>query len=148
MDVLIDRGPSEIDFSVFRGQNVIGIDGDNGAGKSTLAREISDAIGGAVVSVDDFLLGNGKPYVSQLDMSRLSNAIQEAARPVIIEGVLLQDVLRQLELNIDYLVFVQCKHEGVAIYGTPTKEIREYYLRQSPWLIAQLIVILRKRFIL
>lgn len=145
MKVVKTREPAVMDLASFRCCRVIGIDGDNGAGKSSLAREINDALGGTIVSVDDFLLGNGQPYLSQVDFARLSTTLDAAAVPIIIEGVLLQDVFHRLGVSADYIVFARCEYEGLTMYGNSV-EIGEYYGRRSPWRTAQLLVTLHIHF--
>lgn len=145
MDVVTTREPLVLDLAYFRCCRVIGIDGDNGTGKSTLAREINAALGGTIVSVDDFLLGNGQPYLSQVDFARLSTTLDGAAAPIIIEGVLLQDVLHRLGVSADYIVYAQCEHEGLTMHGA-SAEIEEYNRRRSPRRTAQLLVTLRIHF--
>ena len=141
MDVIITREPPEVDVSRMRGCGVIGIDGDNGAGKSTLAHELVQMIGGSVISVDDFLSGNGMAYSSQLDLPNLSKKIKAAEEPIIVEGVLLLDVLDRLGITLDLMIFAKCEFDGITKYGEQ-REITDYYKRRKPAKLAQLTVTL------
>jgi hypothetical protein len=141
----VSREPLALDFSPYQHCRIVGIDGDMGAGKSTLAREINAAIGGTIISVDDFLEGNGQPYLSQLDFGRLSKALSGATPPIVIEGVLLQDVLHRLGLSADCTVFARREYEGITMHGS-SAEISEYYRRCSPWRTAQQLVTLHIDF--
>lgn len=145
MKVSVTREPFELDLTPMRACRIIGIDGDNGSGKTTLAREIYAALGGTVVSIDDFLIGNGQPYLSQLDFPRLASTIENAAEPIIVEGVLLQEVLQRLQISADFTILARCEHEDLTMYGT-SQDVIDYYRRCSPSRTAQLTVTLRIRF--
>ena len=141
----IIREPDTVDVTRLRSCRIIGIDGDNGAGKSTLANELSQRIGGSVISVDDFLLGNGDAYLSQLNMPNISKAIEAAEEPIIVEGMLLLDVLDRIGLTPDFMIFAKCEFEGPIMYGRQ-RDICDYYKRRKPAEEAQLIVTLRIKF--
>lgn len=135
-----------MNLAPLRDCRIIGIDGDNGAGKTTLAKEVQAALGGTVVSIDDFLIGNGQPYLSQIEFSRLGDLVRiVSAEPVICEGILLLEVLQRLEVRPDFMIFARCEFEGLYQCGV-SSEITDYYRRHSPWRTAQLEITLRVAF--
>lgn len=146
MEVTTNRDPKSLDITSLRGCAIIGIDGDNGAGKSTLAKEIQVALGGMIVEVDNFLLGNRQPYLAQLDFPRLAEVVRTAkVAPIVLEGILLLDVLDKLDIQSTFLIFSKLEWVGMNRYGAPA-EITEYYHRRSPWRAAHLVVTLRQVF--
>lgn len=139
---IVERDPKTLDLALLRSRKLIGIDGDNGAGKSTLGRELANALGGTLISVDDFLLGNGAAYLEQVDFAKLSQTVQAGREPIVVEGILLQDVLATIAYEPDFSIFVRSEHIGITMYGG-SPEIADYYRRRSPWKVAQTEVTLR-----
>ncbi len=149
------REPATIDTALMQSASIITIDGDTGAGKSSLGKELAQRLGGEHVEVDSFLLGNREPYLKQLNKEDLT-AHLEAIRqhPIIVEGILLLDVLDNLQIRADYLVFAkkfingQREQDKYLLYpdwlprAQCAREIAEYYRRQKPWLKANLAVTL------
>ena len=141
----IFREPHTIDPSPLRECAIIGIDGDQGAGKSTLALELCSMLGGSVIELDELLHQNGRPYVEQIHKERLRSQISSTAKPVIVEGVLLLDVLDLLDLQPDCLLFAKKELHGCWEYeqylrpsvslpkAKLTREIAEYYRRRRPF---------------
>lgn len=86
---------------------VIGIDGIDGVGKTPLARGLQKAIGGTVISLDDFIEKNQGGYVRFLKLSELGHALAGSERPVIVEGVCLLAVLEQMPVQLALLIYVK-----------------------------------------
>ena len=57
------------------GRGLIAFDGRPAAGKTYLARLVAQQLGCPALDGDDFLLGNGKPFMSQLDFDKFGTAI-------------------------------------------------------------------------
>ena len=83
---------------------VIGIDGYLGAGKTTVANELSRKLGYRCIHIDEYLEPHQSDYFKNLDLTSLKAATDQ--RPLIIEGLCLLKVLDQLQVNVDFLVFV------------------------------------------
>lgn len=144
--MVISREPHTLDLHHFRSSEIIGVDGDQGGGKTTLASELRACLGGEVISLDDFLLGNGAAYLAQVDQQSLRARVNSASqRPLIFEGVLLLQVLDMISIRPDCLVFTKAVFEGTWQYeqylrpGKPlpksklTREIAEYYRTWRPF---------------
>jgi uridine kinase len=85
---------------------VIGIDGLDASGKSSFASWLGWQIGCPVVHLDLFM-SSRLPAAWRLN--EVQNACQsrlERRRPIIVEGVHLLQVLQDIQLAADYLVFV------------------------------------------
>lgn len=143
------RYPETIDLAPLRGRKIIGIDGDQGSGKSTLALELREALGGNIIELDTYLLGDNRPYVSQLQIGRVKNLLSpNQQEPQIIEGVMLLEVLELLGITADALIFAKLVQEGSWQYkdflrprvnlpkARLTREIAEYYRSRKPWDVA------------
>ena len=143
MNIEYTREPVHIDPGPMLEARIIGVDGDSGAGKSRLADEIRAVLGGGQIIRADLGL-DGDPdadYLGHLNMACLSNAIAIAARPIIVEGIRLLDVLDGVGVRADYMIFVRRKIVGLAF--TPkarSRELDEYYRRRDPERAADLLV--------
>ena len=132
MNIEYTREPVHIDPGPMLEARIIGVDGDSGAGKSRLADEIRAVLGGGQIIRAD---------LGHLNMACLSNAIAIAARPIIVEGIRLLDVLDGVGVRADYMIFVRRKIVGLAF--TPkarSRELDEYYRRRDPERAADLLV--------
>lgn len=144
------RVPHAPDLSAIHNRRMIVIDGDQGSGKSYLAQELAKSLLATVVSVDDYLSGNGQPYLSQIDWNSLKSMVLEhEALNLILEGVLLEYVLQKLQIEPSYRIFMRLKTDGEWDYQqyldqpravTPraklTSEIAIYYREMMPWVSA------------
>jgi uridine kinase len=95
---------------------LIGIDGEDGAGKSSLAAWLSWQLEMPAIYSDVFLVENSETL--DWDYVALQKAIEGAQksgkrRPVIVESIFLLNVLRQIDRQPDFLVFVEkASHKG------------------------------------
>lgn len=140
---------------------IIGLDGATGVGKSTLTGDIHHDLGATVIEVDSFHEQNGYPYVDNLRLLDLKDAISSAREegvPVIIDGICLLDVLARIELKPDILIylhprpnslesdFLRCDREiedifaGIGTTGTARldMEICRYTRRFEPHKVAHI----------
>jgi hypothetical protein len=143
------RFPPELDLAPMRSASIIAIDGDNGAGKTRLAQELCRDLNGTHVEIDQFLSGNGTPYLEQIDKLGIVNCIEYALNfPIILDGVFMLDVLDAIGKKADYLIFGryisrngrevdQYLPANTSLPKSPfTKQLVTYYRNRSPWLIA------------
>jgi hypothetical protein len=87
---------------------IIAIDGKDGAGKSYLAETLRNLIGGAVVSLDSFLRQKYQGgYVPYLNLAAIGAAIEGCAKPKIIEGCCVLEVLESVACKQDVLIYVK-----------------------------------------
>jgi pantothenate kinase-related protein Tda10 len=108
-----------------RNSLIIGIDGRDGQGKSSLANWLAWQLGMSAISLDHFLIQDSDPLSWRV--ADLSHAIQtclQLERPVIVEGVFLQDVLEQVQKKVDYLVLV--KNTDRDAWGTLQEQLDTY----------------------
>lgn len=89
------------------GAAVFAIDGTDGCGKSTLAVDLSRQLGWKVLHLDDFLEKDKGSYVEHLRHAELREAVRDATRPLIIEGVCMLAVARASTLFPDFVVYVK-----------------------------------------
>ena len=112
-----------------------------------LAKEIQELVGGSIIALDDFLRTPDRPYLSQYKASNLNDEFRRSGPlPKIIEGVVLLDALEFLNASADVIVFATRLIDGTWEYApylensgslrksnsSSTKEIVDYYRRQSP----------------
>jgi len=96
--------------------NVIGIDGVDGSGKTYLAKKIGDALRIPVFSIDDFLNKQRGSYLDHLQYSDLASEIRRVSGAIIIEGVFLLHIAKQINLEITELVYVKRKSKSGFYY--------------------------------
>lgn len=84
--------------------SLLGLDGPMSAGKTPLGRELSRRLTIPVIDLDDFLVGDGRPYLQQMRQSELREAV--ARRPLIVSGVHLVEVLHAVGAVPELLVYV------------------------------------------
>jgi hypothetical protein len=111
-------------------QGVIAIDGRDDVGKSTLAADLCERIGGAVISVDDYIEEAQGVYLPALRVSDLRSALVEVAPPRIVEGVCLRDVLQAIDCNSAVHIYVRrvivggyWRHKVICDPAEPVEEI-------------------------
>lgn len=140
------------DMACLRGMHLITIDGDQGAGKTHLANNLGNYLSGTVISMDDFLLSNGNPNLDQIKWTELSTKISDSDTvPVILEGVLMNQVLERLGMQSEFRIFAKLEVFGKWDYqqylpkkvplpsAQLTREIVSYYRDYEPWKTADLI---------
>jgi len=92
--------------------SIIGIDGEDGVGKSTkIAPFLSEQLGGAIISLDNYLVKNKGGYVEYLKYEALRNDLLnllEKSQPIIIEGLMFLDVAKKIGIQQDYLIYACC----------------------------------------
>lgn len=110
---------------------LIGIDGIDGSGKSRLASWLSWQLGMPAVHLDLYLVRDSEPLTWRYDdLSRLLDAHQIVLhRPLIVEGVLLLRVLKEIDRAPDFLVFVEKDgHDGGCLRG----KLASYFAKECP----------------
>ncbi|MEW6328322.1 MAG: hypothetical protein AB1487_12160 [Thermodesulfobacteriota bacterium] len=95
---------------------VIGIDGVDGSGKTDLAKKIGDVLRIPVFSIDDFLNKQRGSYLDHLRYSDLASEIRKVSGAIIIEGVFLLRIAKQINLEISKLVYVKRKSKSGFYY--------------------------------
>ncbi|PMM74546.1 hypothetical protein BCT47_21410 [Vibrio splendidus] len=85
----------------------IWIDGKDGSGKSYLAKQLGEQLEIPVISVDDFLVRQQGFYVSSVRFDQLRDTINQASKPVIIEGVCLLKVKEKLGIEGGLDIYVK-----------------------------------------
>jgi hypothetical protein len=93
--------------SAFPAAATIAIDGIHGAGKSTLARALHQALGGTLLSLDDFLHQNQGSFLAHLKVSELSDTLTASRVPVVLEGICMLAALDRLRVTPDLLIYVK-----------------------------------------
>jgi uridine kinase len=137
--------PEFIDPSKLSSCQCIIIDGDDHSGKSPLAHKIANALGAKVISLDEYLPGDGRPYCDQIDYESLQNDISSSAQKVVIEGVCMLKVLAKINVHYDYHIFTKRIMFGKSAYEeylderTPlpkskmARDIVQYYREFKPF---------------
>lgn len=84
----------------------VGIDGIDGVGKTSLAKEL-EKIGYFRISLDDYLKKKSGGYYQFIDYKKLNDAVtKNKDKSIVIEGVLLLKILRRIDFNLDYFVYI------------------------------------------
>ena len=87
---------------------LVAIDGRMGAGKSTLGRFLSWYFNVSLVETDPFLVGDGTFARHTGEISRIvSFRLDQKARPVLIEGIAIRELLQELRRPADAHVYVE-----------------------------------------
>lgn len=95
----------------YRRGEIIGVEGFVGSGKTTLGKKLADSLAVECVSTDKFVLIHGGcfSYIGRISKKRLLRALTvagERGRPVLLEGICLRVVARQLRcfpMNFVYI---------------------------------------------
>jgi len=100
--------PSEI-LEILKKNNyrLIAIDGVDGSGKSSLSKNLSEELGYRHINLDDYLEKNRGNFVKYIKYQVLENEIQRTKKPIIIEGICVLAVLKNLGLRPDYLIYIK-----------------------------------------
>ena len=100
--------PSEI-LKILKKNNyrLIAIDGVDGSGKSSLSKNISEELGYFHINLDEYLEKNRGNFVKYIKYEVLENKIQSIKKPIIIEGVCVLAVLKNLGMRPDYLIYIK-----------------------------------------
>lgn len=89
--------------------SLIAIDGSMDAGKSSfIAPALRIAVGGRIIHLDHYLHRHAGKYFHSLKFAKLKEDIHRAAQtgmPVIIEGLLVTKILRQLHIHADLNIY-------------------------------------------
>jgi Cdc6-like AAA superfamily ATPase len=85
----------------------ISIDGVDGTGKSTIAGLLAKKLNYKHINIDDFLEINKGYYVKNIRYRDLEETIQKAGTAIILEGVCVLDVLSQLEIKPDFMIYIK-----------------------------------------
>jgi hypothetical protein len=99
--------PETIDTSKLAACQCIVIDGDDGSGKTPLARKIAGALGAKLISLDQYLSEDGRPYCDQIKHDSLKNDIMLGGQKVVIEGVCALKVLAKIGVGYDHHIFTK-----------------------------------------
>ena len=109
----------------------IAVDGITGAGKSTFSRYLAWQLGMPLVETDMFrIMEQEPPAYRYREIWMVLESRHELERPVIIEGVFTLQVLSQVNVKPDYLVYVENSEASEGLrYGKPLKR---YFVGYSP----------------
>jgi uridine kinase len=91
-----------------RSPRLIGIDGADGVGKSSLASWLAWQLGAPAIHLDLYTVRDSEPPQWRTeDLQRvLTTRLDEHARPLVIEGIMLLEVLAKIGREVDFLVYV------------------------------------------
>ena len=83
------------------------VDGVNGSGKSTLAGEIAKKLGLLHINLDDYIEKNRGYFAKYIKYDLLKNEIDNTISPFIIEGVCVLNILKNLNIKHDFLIYIK-----------------------------------------
>src|SRR3954454_10138535 len=100
-EVLKHLGPS-------RPPRLIGIDGPDGTGKSSLASSLDWQLSAPSLHLDMYLITGSDTLQWRTDCLQtvVTTRLDERAKPLIVEGVMLLDVLARIGRKADFLAYV------------------------------------------
>ena len=117
---------------------IIAIDGVDGAGKSTLGRYLSWQLGMPLIETDQFLTPNaGKLDYDFAVLRRIIEARTRLDRPIVVEGVRILALLRDVNVGKDFHIWVQRVGEDGSF--ALRSEIDDYIREFAPRAHANLI---------
>lgn len=103
----------------------IGVDGHDGVGKSVLARHLAWDLNLPAIETDMFIIRDVEPPAYRYDdLSRLITAWHALDRPVIMEGVFLLDTLKKIDVDCDFLIYVESDANHSSYYLS--EKLRKY----------------------
>ena len=107
----------------------IAIDGLDGSGKSTLARFLAWQTEITNIETDMLLnLGSGDLTYRLNDLKRLIETRHQLNRPIIIEGAFLCRLFGKLDLQPDYLIYIEKQnHEGSITWSNDFNKYQKTY---------------------
>jgi len=124
---------------------LIAIDGRLAAGKTAAAKALAARLNCARLHLDDYLEPGTRQFVASLRFDALRRALDGHRGRIVIEGICLLNVLRQLQLVPEYLVYVDtpaAQPEG-RLSSLLGNELSEYELGYRPQEIADRIIRIR-----
>ena len=102
---------------------IVAVDGRAGSGKTTFSRFLSWYFNSSLIELDLYLKEGGLVHRTD-DVKRLVEHRLSLGRPVIVEGLMVLSVLRDIGRTADYLVYViNAKHPMGLGFG---KELDAY----------------------
>ena len=88
---------------------LVTIDGFDGTGKSALAKALGKIIGAEIISLDDFLEKQQGHFLTAVKYGALNQIVLSAlekGKPVILEGCLVQAVIKRLKLESSFRAYI------------------------------------------
>lgn len=90
----------------------VGVEGFSGSGKSKLSQDLGGDLKAGVIHTDNFVTVGDESlsYPDRLDYKRIATDIEDAGSTkslILVEGICLRDVLRRLNLSVDFFVYVK-----------------------------------------
>lgn len=116
---------------------LVGVDGWPGAGKSTLAKALARRLGARWLQVDAFVLRYAGSYREGVDGRALGASMGRGS--VIVDGLLLRDILDDLDMTPDLWIWVPPRGE-VWIPPDLQAELVEYRFRRQPFADADYVL--------
>lgn len=84
---------------------IVGVDGIDGVGKTFLAKDI-EKLGYKRISLDDFLKRKSGGYFKFINFELLKKMVRQSSNRLVVEGILLQKILKELSLATNYSVYM------------------------------------------
>lgn len=84
---------------------IIAIDGRDGVGKTSLGRYFACRYNISLIELDLFIDQSNNTYYLE-DINRIINYRLNIPRPIIIEGIKVMELLKSLEKNWDFLIYI------------------------------------------
>jgi hypothetical protein len=118
---------------------LIAIDGQLGAGKTTLGRYLAWQFNISLVESDLFLIPNQRRLVHLQDaLKHVITSRLDKPRPVIVDGVAVRRLLRDLALKPHYVIYVSSKDASES--RSLKDEIASYDAEFKPTTSADLVI--------
>jgi hypothetical protein len=118
---------------------LVGIDGRDGTGKTTLGRYLAWHFNVTLVESDVFLLPDRRDLQRRSDeIARIINFRLVIPRPVIVEGVGLLSLLRELKLRPSFLIYVRAVDHSTG--QTMERILQDYEAEFHPMKQADLVL--------
>ena len=120
--VLASLGPNRLPL-------LIGIDGPNGSGKSSLASWLAWQLGAPAVYLDLYVIRGSNPLQWRISCLQriMTTRLEESAKPLIIEGIMLMEVLTKIGRKADFLVYVDGEDIGDDLISEALPKYRAQY---------------------
>jgi len=114
MEVNICTNETELIKSIenlsLKSKGIVSIDGVDGVGKSRFASKIAKELSFPLIEIDTFVKEQQGGYIDHIDYNRLNESIRENIiedRLVILEGICVQQVLKQLHQKSNVKVYIR-----------------------------------------
>ena len=122
---------------------IIAIDGLNGVGKTNLGRYLSWYFKLPIIEIDQYRISAKGDFLFDEIKRLVALQVDQRNRPIIVDGVAIQWVLRRIERSPDCHIFVKNSHPSDSSYDRDDelgRYLEQYFQKEKPEESADVVV--------